>query len=143
MYPFVWLGILIVFAGVELATAQLTTIWFAGGAFVSFILSFFDGINIWVQLVVFVLVSLLLLIFTRPALIKLVDKNKVKTNIETVPGKIALVKEQIENLAGKGAVEIAGIVWTARAEDDDEIIAVGEKVVVVRIEGVKVIVKKV
>ena len=106
-------------------------------------MSFFDGINIWVQLVVFVLVSLLLLIFTRPALIKLVDKNKVKTNIETVPGKIALVKEQIENLAGKGAVEIAGIVWTARAEDDDEIIAVGEKVVVVRIEGVKVIVKKV
>lgn len=143
MYPFVWLGILIVFVGVELATAQLTTIWFAGGALASFILSFFDGISIWIQLVVFVLVSLLLLIFTRPALIKLIDKNKVKTNVETVPGKIALVAEQIDNLAGKGAVEIAGIVWTARAEDDDDIIAVGEKVVVLRIEGVKVIVKKI
>ena len=142
MYTLVWLGILIVFVGVELATAQLTTIWFAGGALAAFILSFFSGISIWVQLVVFVLVSLLLLVFTRPALIKLIDKNKVKTNIETVPGKIALVTEQIENLLGKGAVEISGIVWTARAEDDDEVIAVGEKVVVVRIEGVKVIVKK-
>ena len=143
MYTLVWLGILIVFVGVELATAQLDTIWFAGGALAAFILSFFSGISIWVQLVVFVLVSLLLLVFTRPALIKLIDKNKVKTNIETVPGKIALVTEQIENLLGKGAVEISGIVWTARAEDDDEVIAVGEKVVVVRIEGVKVIVKKV
>ena len=143
MYPLVWLGILIVFVGVELATAQLTTIWFAGGAFASFILSFFDGVSIWVQLVVFVLVSLLLLVFTRPALIRLIDKNKVKTNVETVPGKTALVVEQIENLQSKGAVEIAGITWTARAQDDDEIIAVGEKVIVLRVEGVKVIVKKV
>ena len=143
MYPLVWLGILIVFVGVELATAQLTTIWFAGGAFASFILSFFDGVSIWVQLVVFVLVSLLLLVFTRPALIRLIDKNKVKTNVETIPGKTALVVEQIENLQSKGAVEIAGITWTARAQDDDEIIAVGEKVIVLRVEGVKVIVKKV
>ncbi|MBQ9715054.1 MAG: NfeD family protein [Clostridia bacterium] len=143
MYPIIWLGVVIVFVATELATTQLTTIWFAGGALVAFALSFFDGINIWVQLVVFVLVSVILLIFTRPALIRLVEKNKVKTNVETVPGKIALVSEQIDNLQSKGAVDIAGITWTARAQQDDEIIAVGEKVVVLRVEGVKVIVKKV
>ena len=53
MYPLIWLGVLIIFVAVELATTQLTTIWFAGGALVAFGLSFFDGINIWVQLIVF------------------------------------------------------------------------------------------
>ena len=139
----IWVVLLVAFLVIEVATMGLTTLWFAGGALASFILSFFNGISIWIQLVVFVLVSLVLLIFTRPALIKLIDKNKVKTNVETVPGKIALVTEQIENLAGKGAVEIAGITWTARAEHDDEVIDIGEKVVVLRVEGVKVIVKKV
>ena len=143
MYPIIWLGVVVAFVGAELATTQLTTIWFAGGALVAFALSFFSGISIWVQLVVFVAVSVLLLIFTRPALIRLVEKNKVKTNVETVPGKIALVSEQIDNLQSKGAVDIAGITWTARAELDDEVIDVGEKVVVLRVEGVKVIVKKV
>lgn len=143
MYPIIWLGVVVAFVGAELATTQLTTIWFAGGALVAFALSFFSGISIWVQLVVFVAVSVILLIFTRPALIRLVEKNKVKTNVETVPGKIALVSEQIDNLQSKGAVDIAGITWTARAELDDEVIDVGEKVVVLRVEGVKVIVKKV
>ena len=143
MYPLIWLGVLIIFVAVELATTQLTTIWFAGGALVAFGLSFFDGINIWVQLIVFLAVSILLLAFTRPALVKLLDKNKIKTNVETVPGKVAIVTEQIENLKSKGAVKIDGIEWTARSNDDDEIIPVGQKIVILRVEGVKVIVEKV
>ena len=89
----------------------------------------------------FIVVSVVLLLCTRPALIRLMEKRKLKTNVETIPGKTAIVAEKIDNLNSTGSVEINGLSWTARSENNDEIISVGSTVEVLRVEGVKVIVK--
>ena len=141
VYPYIWIAVFIILVLIELVTAELTTIWFAGGAFIAFILSLFSVISVWIQLAVFIVVSVVLLIFTRPALIRLMEKYNLKTNVETIPGKTAIVTEEIDNLKSAGTVEIEGLSWTARSEKDGEVISVGSKVEVLRVEGVKVIVK--
>ena len=141
IYPYVWIAVFIILVLVELFTAELTTIWFAGGALIAFVLSLFSAISAWIQLAVFIVVSVVLLLFTRPALIRLMEKHRLKTNVETIPGKTAIVTEEIDNLKSVGTVEIGGLSWTARSEKDGEIISAGSKVEVLRVEGVKVIVK--
>lgn len=141
VYPYIWIAVFIIMVIIEIFTAELTTIWFAGGSLIAFILSFFNSISIWIQLVVFIVVSLVLLICTRPALIRLMKKRRLKTNIEAIPGKTAIVTKEINNLLSTGTVEINGLSWTARCEDDSEVIPVGSMVEILRIEGVKVIVK--
>lgn len=141
VYPYVWIAVFVILVLIEVFTAELTTIWFAGGALIAFVLSLFSGISIWIQLTVFIVVSVVLLLCTRPALIRLMEKRKLKTNVETIPGKTAIVAEKIDNLKSTGSVEINGLSWTARSENNDEIISVGSTVEVLRVEGVKVIVK--
>ncbi len=141
VYPYVWIAVFVILVLIEVFTAELTTIWFAGGALIAFVLSLFSGISIWIQLTVFIVVSVVLLLCTRPALIRLMEKRKLKTNVEPIPGKTAIVEEKIDNLNSTGSVEINGLSWTARSENNDEIISVGSTVEVLRVEGVKVIVK--
>ena len=141
VYPYVWIAVFVILVLIEVFTAELTTIWFAGGALIAFVLSLFSGISIWIQLTVLIVVSVVLLLCTRPALIRLMEKRKLKTNVETIPGKTAIVAEKIDNLNSTGSVEINGLSWTARSENNDEIISVGSTVEVLRVEGVKVIVK--
>ena len=140
MWSIIWLALFVVLIVFEAVTTGLFTIWFAGGALIAFVLSLFSGISIWIQLTVFIVVSVVLLLCTRPALIRLMEKRKLKTNVETIPGKTAIVAEKIDNLNSTGSVEINGLSWTARS-DDGQIISVGSTVEVLRVEGVKVIVK--
>ena len=125
----------------EIFTLGLTTIWFAGGALVSFILSVVGVDNIWIQLVVFIVTSIILLIFTRPVVSKYINKRTVKTNVDEVIGKQGRVIEGINNIDAKGVVVLDGMEWMARSEDDS-LIEEDEIVTVVRVEGVKLIVKK-
>jgi membrane protein implicated in regulation of membrane protease activity len=131
----------VVLLGIEAATMALTTIWFAGGALVAFILALF-GVDIQVQLAMFVIVSFILLFFTRPFALKYVNRNTVKTNLESLIGKNARVTVEINNLEGKGAAVLNGQEWTARALKDDEIYPAGTMVEVKDIKGVKLIVSK-
>ncbi|MDO5410737.1 MAG: NfeD family protein [Lachnospiraceae bacterium] len=136
-----WLLICVVLIGVELATMGLTTIWFAAGAFAAFITANIGG-NLFVQLLVLIIVSLILLYFTRPVAIKYLNNRTVKTNTESLIGKIAVVTENIDNLGNQGQVSVSGQIWTARSEDDKAGFVQGEQVEITGIKGVKLIVKK-
>ncbi len=136
-----WLIVLIVCIGIELPTLGLTTIWFAGGALVA-IFAAVVGAPIWLQAVLFIVVSLLLLFFTRPVAVKYFNKDRVKTNVESMVGRQAIVISEIDNLQGIGQVTVGGQEWSARSADDQVSIAVGAVVTVVAINGVKLVVKE-
>lgn len=137
----IWLVLLIGLAIIEALTMGLTTIWFAGGALVAFIVSTLGG-PIWLQMIAFVVVSFILLIFTRPFAVKYINKQTVKTNIDDVIGKTAKVKEVVDNINATGHVLLNGQEWTARSSKEDVVIPEDTLVIVERIEGVKLIVKK-
>lgn len=139
MNPIYWLIAFVVLVGIEVATMALTTIWFAGGAFVAFLLSLF-GISVEVQLIVFLIVSFLLLFLTRPFASRFINTNTVKTNAESLVGREARVTARISNELGEGAAIIDGQEWTARTREDGVIIAEGTMVRICDIQGVKLIV---
>lgn len=136
-----WLVLLVILLIIEMLTMGLTTIWFAGGALVAGIIAAFD-LPIWIQIVLFTVVSLILLIFTRPVAMKYFNKDREKTNAEGLIGQKAIVVGEINNLLGVGQVTVSGMEWSARAQDDDEKIKVGEVVIIREIRGVKLIVEK-
>lgn len=138
----VWLAVLVVLLAIELATLGLTTIWFAGGALAAFFVSMF-GANLPIQIILFGAVSVVLLLFTRPWAVRYVNKDRIKTNAESLIGKTAVVTEEIQNLAGTGQVQVGGQEWTARAKDESMTIPKGAKVCILSISGVKLIVDKI
>lgn len=141
MQSIVWLGILVILLIVEALTLGLTTIWFAGGAAAALVASLL-GANIWVELGIFLAVSLLLLIFTRPAAVRYMNsKATLKTNVDSLIGEQGVVSEQIDNLQGTGKVKLSDVFWTARSEQG-EIIEKGAVVEILRVDGVKLIVRK-
>ena len=135
-----WLVVLVVFIAIELNTMALTTIWFAGGALAAFFVAF-AGFSVKTQLVVFLIVSLLMLIFTRPFASKFINKGTVKTNVDGLIGKKARVTAEINNQFSLGAAVVGGQEWTARTEDDECIVPVGTMVLIKGIRGVKLIVE--
>lgn len=134
-----WLAVFVMLIVIELATMGLTTIWFAGGAVAGFIASML-GANVVIQAVVFFVVSIVLLIFTRPFAVRYINSNKTKTNIDGLIGQEALVLEEINNIRESGCARLEGKEWTARSVDDT-VIPADTVVIVERIEGVKLIVK--
>ncbi len=136
-----WLVLLIVLLGIEIITVGLTTIWFAGGSLVA-LLVYGLGLDFVWQILAFIIVSLVLLIFTRPLAMKYINVNKLKTNYEGVIGKVVRLTEDVNNINGTGTTIINGVEWTARSKDDDINIPKGTIVKVVDIKGVKVIVEE-
>lgn len=134
----VWLGLLILFALVEAATVGLISIWFAAGALVALLSTFFTD-SVWIQIGIFLVVSAVALALMRPLAGKYMTTKNVATNADRAIGKEAVVTEEIDNLKGQGAVAVCGVTWTARS-DDDRVIPAGETVTVLRIEGVKLFV---
>lgn len=134
-----WLAVLIIMAVIEIVTLGLTTIWFAGGALVAFIASLL-GAGLPIQIILFIVVSLLLLIGTRPIAVKYFNRDRVKTNAESLIGDSGIVKEEINNLQATGMVQVNGQEWSARSADDT-IIEAGKEVLIEEISGVKLIVK--
>ncbi len=141
-YVILWIVVLIVSIVVEIITMGLTSIWFAGGALIALIVALIHG-PFWLQIVLFVAVSLALLFITRPLATKYFNKFRQKTNAESLVGDKAVVKETIDNLNSVGHVSVNGNEWPARSDRPDEIIPEGTTVVIRRIEGVKLIVSPV
>ena len=129
--PWFWLAVVIVCVIIESLSFALTTIWFGCGALVMIFLSLTPLPFKW-QLLIFVTVSLVLLIFTRPLVAKKLAK-RMPTNADSLIGKKALVTQTITEL-DKGAIKVNGVIWTARAENDSEI-AEGMECRIVRLEG--------
>lgn len=138
--PVYWLIALVVFLVIEAATLGLATIWFAGGALIALIAAM-CGAGIGIQIAIFLVVSLVLLIFTRPFAVRFLSKDTLKTNVDRVIGMEGVVTEEISNLAGTGKVSLGGNIWTARTENEGGTIPVDSVVAVLRVEGVKLIVK--
>ena len=137
---FIWLALLVVFLVVEWVTVGLVSIWFAGGALVAMLLAAAGVPDIW-QIVVFLAVSALLLVLTRPFAVKFMSSKREKTNYEGIIGKIVRVTERVDNYAQTGTANVGGQEWTARAEEDTVIIEEGALAKVVNIKGVKLILK--
>jgi len=137
----IWLIAIALLLLVEFATSALTTIWFAGGAVIALICAFLGG-PVWLQVILFVAGSIVLLFLTRPLAVKLMNKGAVRTNADSLIGKEAVVTEKIDNLLSTGAVQINGQVWTARSVNPEHKIEKDEIVMVRAIEGVKLIVGK-
>ena len=133
-----WLAAFVVFIGIEIGTMALTTIWFAGGALAAFLVTF-TGAGIELQLAVFFIVSLALLIFTRPFALKFINKDAVKTNAESLVGRTARVTSRIDNDLATGTAVVNGQEWTARSADGTPI-AEGAKVEIKEVKGVKLMV---
>lgn len=138
---YVWLGLLILFLVIEIATVGLTTIWMAGGALGALILDL-AGLNLWWQIGAFLVVSFTMLVFTRPFVGKYINSHHEKTNYEGIIGKVVRITEKVDNLQQTGTAVVNGLEWTTRAERDDVILDPGDLAKVVNISGVKLIVKK-
>ncbi len=138
----IWLGVLVVFVLFEFVTPSLTTIWFAGGALVAFIMAL-CRLPLWAQILAFLVVSLVLLFFTRPVFTKIFKIGSDKTNVEGLIGKKARVFEEIDNNRPSGGAVVGGQEWTARAGEDAEVIPEGAIVEIVAISGVKLIVRRI
>lgn len=136
-----WLILFVILLIIEIFTMGLTTVWFAGGALVAFVLAY-AGFDLPVQIIVFLLVSILLLVLTRPIAIKFFNKERQKTNADSLIGQKAVVLETIDTIHGTGRVEVNGMEWSAKVDEATCIIETGEIVVIEGIQGVKLIVKK-
>jgi membrane protein implicated in regulation of membrane protease activity len=134
----VWVALVIIFAIIEILTLGLTTVWFAIAALVMAFLSFLR-IPLAVQVLIFLAISAVLLIFTRPVAIKKFKMGKEKTNVESFAGKHVLVTKTISEFE-KGEAKLNGLVWAARSEDNAEITE-GTKCEVLRVEGVQLVVR--
>lgn len=141
METIAWLVILIIMLVTEIITLGLTTIWFAGGAFAAFIAALFDAPLV-IQIILFLVVSLVLLWSTRPIAVKYINKSRTKTNIESIIGMTGIVTEDIDNVRNKGLVNLNGQMWTARTLEENISIPKDKQVVIKAIQGVKLIVEE-
>lgn len=136
-----WAVLCIIMILVELFTLGLTTIWFAIGAAAA-ILAHFFGAPFVMQGIIFLLVSILLLYLMSPWARQYFNKNRTKTNAQSIIGRQAVVTEAIENLQSKGHVIVDGMEWTARSSDTAGDIPKGTIVKIKDIQGVKLIVEE-
>lgn len=138
MLTIFWLILVAVMLVIEIFTLGLTTIWFSLGA-VAAAIAAGVGAPLWLQILLFSVVSVLIMLLVRPFAMRVMDKNRTKTNIEDVIGGQAEVIEDIDNQKEQGRVRFRGVEWMARSCDGDSI-ASGEVVTVEAVSGVKLLV---
>ena len=132
-----WLILMVALLAAEASTVTLVSLWFAAGALAALLVSFFGPI--WLQITVFLSVSVVLLIALRPLVRKYITPKVTKTNIDSVIGSTGVVTAPIDNVTASGQVKLGAMYWTARSTTGDPI-GEGTRVTVDRIEGVKVFV---
>ena len=139
MEPIYWLIAVAVLLVLEILTLGLTIIWFAGGAFVAFIAGQCQA-PLWLQIVLFLVVSIILLICTRPVVEKHLNANRTKTNVDSLAGRHGKVIEEIDNFNQTGKVMLDGMEWMARSEDASIKIMPEAKVEVKEVKGAHIVV---
>lgn len=139
--PVVWLIAMVALLIVEAVVPGLISIWFALGALAALLAALLHA-PMWLQVVWFLLVSVVALVLTRPLAAKYVNSRVQPTNADALIGRECIVTEEIDDLRGTGAVSVSGKVWTARTGKDGVCVPKGDTVRILRIEGVKLIVEK-
>ncbi len=132
-----WFGLCLFLIFVEICTVDLVSIWFAIGAFLTMLASFVTD-SLMVQVTVFALSSLIALLITKPLVKKMKKTEVIPTNYDRVLGQRAEVTKKITE-DSYGEVKVLGSIWTAVS---NSVMEVGEKVIVERVDGVKLVVKK-
>lgn len=140
IWAIIWLALIIVFLVMEAATVQLISTWFAAGALAAMIVSLIGG-AVWLQIVVFLTVSIVLLVLLWPMARKHLKPKLVATNADALIGRVCTVTEEIDPVEG-GRVKLGDVTWSARSESDERIPA-GTLVKVQKIQGAKVFVEEV
>lgn len=135
----IWLVAVVAFIILEASTYQMVCVWFIVGSIGGMIASML-GAGFWVQMSVFLVISIALLILMRPMAMKRLNSHKVKTNADSLIGKKVLITETVDNTKATGQGKVDGTVWTVRTEED-KIIEEGAVAEIKRIEGVKLIVE--
>lgn len=135
MEAIIWIALIIVFAALEIITVGLTSIWFAGGALAA-LLCYALGLNTVWQFAAFVIVSLILLFFTRPWALKYFKPHLVRTNYEEKIDQNVCITETVDNIKGTGTAVLKGQEWTARAYEEGKVFEAGTIVKVKEIRGV-------
>lgn len=138
----IWLSLFVVTLGIEALGPNLVSIWFSLGALVSLIVSFIPEVAWWIEVVVFVVISLAALLALRPLTKRYFKRNNYNTNIDSFTGKRGYVIEDITFLK-PGAVKIGDVSWTAIPVDKNQTILENEVIEVVAVSGNKLLVKKV
>lgn len=136
-----WIIVLAILIFIEILTLGVTTIWFAGGALAAFILSLYYD-NLVLEIIVFLTVSLALLYFTRPIVMRQLSTSKLNTEYTGVIGKAATVVSEVDNMKGTGQVDVEGQTWSAISLDSN-VLKKDARVKVQGISGTKVIVSQV
>lgn len=137
----IWLTLFVIAIIIEATTAELVSIFFCAGALVSLIVSFIPGVDWWVEVIVFVIISGASLLGLRPLMTKFLNKEKRDTNIDEMIGKKGLMIKGCDEL-NHGEIKVNGVIWTAICADEKEVIKENEKVVIIGVNGNKLIVKK-
>ena len=140
MIPLIWVGVMVIFGVLEAITVGLTSIWFVVGGIGGLVVSMLNG-PIWLQLVVFFVMSIGCMVAARPLVVKFINQTTTATNADRVLGGTARVTETIDNAVPVGAVYVDGKTWSARSESGEPI-AVGTMVRVTRMEGVRLFVEE-
>ena len=135
-----WLILMVVFLAAEAATVQLVCVWFAVGALAAMVVSLLGG-ELWLQVVVFFILSIALLALLWPVAKKRLKPKVVATNADALVGRLCTVTEEIDPIEG-GRVRLGDVTWSARSENGDRISA-GARVRVLNIQGAKVFVEEV
>ncbi|MBR3942796.1 MAG: NfeD family protein [Clostridia bacterium] len=133
----VWIGLMIVFLIVEAITVSMVSIWFAGGSVAAWI-AYALGAPFWVQILVFLFVTVVCVLLLRKAALRLVKPKEAKTNLDRIVGERVKILEVLEN--GDGLVKVNDVDWKVKAENGNP--AAGDLVTICRVEGVKLVVKK-
>ena len=141
MLNLIWLGLFILLLVIEIITVGLTTIWFAAGALAALAANVL-GANLIIQIIIFLAVSVVLFIFTRPWAEKHLNRKRVRTNYEREIGKVIRITEKVDNLDQTGKSVVDGQEWTVRSRNDSDIFEAGALARVVAVSGVKLIVEK-
>ncbi len=140
MEAYIWLALAAVFIFVEAITPAFVSLWFAGGALIAMVLAFFD-VKFWIQIVVFVAASGILMVATRPLYNKYIKRKIVHTNLDRLVGQIAVITQPVDDIEYKGEAKVNGQLWNARIEDGSSA-AVGERRRILEISGTKLILSK-
>jgi membrane protein implicated in regulation of membrane protease activity len=138
--PYVWIGVSVIMGIIEAVTLALTTVWMAIGALLAMVAALLH-FPFYIQMLIFILSSLILLIFTRPSAIKYMKVGQEKTNVESYIGKKVQITREISR-HNIGEARLDGKVWSAVSDDPEEILTPSDEAEVVRIEGVKLVLRK-
>ena len=141
MLNLIWIGLFIILLLIEIFTVGLTTIWFAIGALAAAGVNTL-GADLIIQIIVFLAVSVILMIFTRPWAARHLNQNRLKTNDESKIGEIIKITERVDNLKQTGKSIVDGQEWTVRSQNNNEILEKDELAKVIAVSGVKLIVEK-